>query len=554
MLEKLDVELVLKRVLDAARELTDARYAALGVLDADRTALSRFLTDGIDEPTSRRIGPLPTGRGLLGELIRDPQPLRLADVGSHPHSYGFPVDHPPMRSFLGVPILCDGQPYGNLYLTEKRTAPEFTEDDERAVVLLAGFAGVAIDHARQFARSEAQRVQLQRTVRALDATTQIARALGGQTDLGAILEMVAKRARALVTARLVIVELLDRGELEVAAGAGELTDGVLGRRVPLADTVASVALRTGQTQRLSEAANLAAFTQQGAGRLGMTASDGLFVPLVFRAHAQGVLVALDCLEPGGFTAEHQGLLESFAASAATAVATARSAADDRRQQRVAAAEAERTRWARELHDETLQALGNIRLMLSSAARTGSVERMSEGISRALEQLELDITGLRALITELRPAALDQLGLGPALEALLDRVRRTGLEIDGEIELADASGLPDGRLEGELETGIYRIVQEALTNAVRHGSSNRAQVHVCEQDGNVRVSVRDDGVGFDPGAGADGFGLIGMRERIDLLRGELSVESAPGHGTTITAVLPAKHRSSGPIETPPRRVS
>jgi signal transduction histidine kinase len=543
VLEKLDVELVLKRVLDAARELTDARYAALGILDADRTQLGRFLTNGIDEPTSRRIGPFPTGRGLLGELIRNPQPLRLADVGSHPYSYGFPVGHPPMSSFLGVPILVDGQPYGNLYLTEKRSAPEFTDDDERAVVLLAGFAGVAIDHARQFSRSEAQRVQLQRTVRALDATTQIARALGGETDLAAILELVAKRARALVSARLVIVELLDGSELELAAGAGELPDGILGQRVPLAKTVASVALKTGRSQRLTESGNRVAFEQEGGGQFGMTAQDGLFVPLVFRERGHGVLVAVDCLEPGGFTAEHQHLLESFAVSAATAVAAARSAADDRRQQRLAAAETERARWARELHDETLQALGNIRLVLSSAARSGSAEQMSDGIRQALEQLEVDITGLRALITELRPAALDQLGLEPALEALLDRVRRSGLEVDGEIELAYEMGVNDERLDGDLETGIYRIVQEALTNAVRHGSAHHAEVQVREQDGNVQVSVRDDGVGFDPSAGADGFGLIGMRERSDLLAGQLTVESEAGHGTTITAVFPAKRRSS-----------
>ncbi len=200
------------------------------------------------------------------------------------------------------------------------------------------------------------------------------------------------------------------------------------------------------------------------------------MPLVFRERGHGVLVAVDCLEPGGFTAEHQHLLESFAVSAATAVAAARSAADDRRQQRLAAAEAERARWARELHDETLQALGNIRLVLSSAARSGSAEQMSNGIRQALEQLEVDITGLRALITELRPAALDQLGLEPALEALFDRVRRTGLEVDGEIELAYEIGVNDDRLDGDLETAIYRIVQEALTNAVRHGSAHHAEIH------------------------------------------------------------------------------
>src|SRR5437764_4031791 len=190
IIERLDLEVVLQRVLSSARDLTDARYAALGVLDDSRTKLARFITLGIDEETRRLIGALPTGRGVLGELIRNPEPLRIGDVGNHPDSYGFPVGHPPMRSFLGVPIVVDGQPFGNLYLTEKEDASEFGEEDEQLVKLLAQFAGVAIDHARQFGTSESQRVELERTVAALDATMQIARALGGQTDLVATLELV----------------------------------------------------------------------------------------------------------------------------------------------------------------------------------------------------------------------------------------------------------------------------------------------------------------------------------------------------------------------------
>src|SRR5664279_3135264 len=205
VLDDLDVEAVLERVLAAARDMTGARYAALGVLDESRTQLARFLSLGIDDSARRMIGPPPTGRGVLGELIRHPRPLRIADVGSHPVSYGFPAGHPPMGSFLGVPVVVSGRPYGNLYLTEKQGAAEFDAADEEAVVLLAGFAGVAIDHARRFAGSESERQELQRTVDALDATLQIARALGGQTELPAILELVAKRGRALVSARVVVI-------------------------------------------------------------------------------------------------------------------------------------------------------------------------------------------------------------------------------------------------------------------------------------------------------------------------------------------------------------
>jgi signal transduction histidine kinase len=544
VLEQLDVEVVLERVLVAARELTGARYTALGVLDEPREHLSRFLTAGLDEPTRSRIGSLPTGRGVIGELIRRPEPLRIDDLGSHPYSYGFPVGHPPMRTFLGVPIVIDGLPFGNLYLTEKVGGGPFDADDEQAATLLAQFAAVAIDHARRFSGSETQRVELQRTVDALDATLQITRALGGQTDLTAILELVAKRGRALVSARALVIELRRGDELELAAGAGELPTGLIGQRVPLADTVANVAMRSGASQRLTDDANRARFQRHGLGHLGLAARDGLIVPLVFREQSYGVLVAIDTLDAADFSAEHQRLLEAFAISAATAVATAESVADERRRQRMAAAEAERARWARELHDETLQALGNLRLMLSAAARGATADAMQAAIGGSLSQLESDIATLRALITELRPAALDQLGLEPALLALGDRMRAGGLELDVDVELAFEHGRAAQRLTPELETAIYRIVQEALTNAVKHGAASRAVVEVRHESEFVDVRVRNDGSGFDATDATDGFGVLGMRERAELLDGSLQLDSAPGAGTTVTARFPVRRRRGG----------
>ena len=538
MFEKLDLEVVLTRVLDAARELTNARYAALGVLDNSLTQLARFLTVGIDDDTRRLIGPVPTGRGVLGELIRAPQALRIDDVGSHPYSYGFPVGHPPMRAFLGVPILIDGKPFGNLYLTEKTDGQPFTEADEEAAVLLADFAGLAIDHARRYAGSEAQRLELERTVSALDATIQIARALGGQTNLQAVLELVAKRGRALVSARALVIELLDGDELEFAAAAGEIPADLIGTRAKLANTVASAALRSRRPQRLRDQLTRARFDQDGLGRLGLAAEDGLVVPLVFRDRPYGVIVALDHLEHGQFAAEDERLLEAFAASAAIAVSTAQSAADERRRQRLAAAEAERSRWARELHDDTLQALGNLRLMLATAMRSGDPEAMASAIGRSLEQLEIDTAGLRALITELRPAALDQLGLEPALLALVDRVRSGGLDIDAAVDLGYEHGRCTERLSSDLETGVYRIVQESLTNAVKHGQAARASVEVIETGHEVCVMVRDDGSGFDLDVETNGFGLLGIRERVELLQGTVEIVSAPGKGTTVSVALPS----------------
>jgi GAF domain-containing protein len=382
VLAELDLDVVLYRVLEAAQDLTDARYAALGVLSASKTELARFLTRGIDEDTRAAIGSLPSGRGVLGVLIKDPAPLRFDDVGSHPRSYGFPSGHPPMHTFLGVPILIGEEPFGNLYLTEKAGGAEFSAEDEQAVMVLAEFAGVAVDHARRYTGAQTRGDELQRTVAALEATTLIARAVGGETDLDVILELVTKRGRALVSARTLLIELKQGDELVIAAGAGELPRGLIGQRVALEDTVAGHAMRTGRSQRLEDELNRARFEEHGLGTLGLDAASGLIVPLILRGETHGVLLALDRLSEGPtFSTEDERLLESFAVSAATAVAMARSIASDRQRQRLAATEGERQRWARELHDETLQSLSAVRIGLSAAARSDRPSASPSTISR-----------------------------------------------------------------------------------------------------------------------------------------------------------------------------
>jgi len=450
-----------------------------------------------------------------------------------------------MHSFLGVPIVIGGVPFGNLYLTEKAGGVEFSERDEQAVGVLAVFAGMAIDHARRYTDARNQRDELERTVTTLDATIQIARAVGGETDLDLILELVAKRGRALVSARALLIELRQDDELVVAAGAGELPDGVIGQRVAVAETVASHALRTRRTQRLEDELNRARFEEHGLGRLGVRAEGGLVVPLLFRGDAHGVLIAVDRLQGGPtFSAEDERLLEAFAASAATAVATARSIVSERQRHRLAAAEGERQRWARELHDETLQSLSAVRIGLSGARRAQQPQELTRAVHAAVDQLEEAISNLRALITDLRPAALDELGIQAALEGLAERTARHGTEVDVSVTLGPTKGLKAARLDPELETSIYRIVQEALTNASKHGNAKRAVVEVDEQDGRVKVAVRDDGEGFDTSATkAAGFGLLGIRERVSLLGGTLEIESAQGGGATVRADLPARRAES-----------
>jgi signal transduction histidine kinase len=448
-----------------------------------------------------------------------------------------------MRSFLGVPIIVRGTPYGNLYLTEKAGGEPFSQADEEAVSALAEFAGVAIDHARRYTGTRERRDELERTVATLEATTQIAHVVGGETDLGVILELVAKRGRALVSARTLLIELERGGELVIAAGAGEILDGVIGRRIPLRDTVARQAMQLKRTQRLGEDLNRARFQEHGLGNLGVQASDGLVVPLLFRGRAHGVLLVLDRLEDGpAFAAHDERLLDAFAASAATAVAMAQAFASERQSQRLAAAEGERQRWARELHDDTLQSLSALRLGLSRADRSGTPEVVTEAVRRGVEQLDEEIANLRRLITDLRPAALDELGTRAAIEALVERSAGSGMEVDVSVELAWEQGLQPTRHVPELETALYRITQEALTNAARHGGAARAVVEIHEDATAVHLSVRDDGRGFDPHAEHAGFGLLGMRERVELLGGELAVESVSGEGTSVRARIPAQRRA------------
>ena len=251
LISELDPDVVLDQLLDVAQELTGARYAAIGVLDERRELLDRFLTKGIDEETHRAIGELPQGRGVLGVLIHEPRPLRLRDVGAHPESYGFPLAHPPMHTFLGVPIVVHGEAWGNLYLTEK-DAGEFTDDDEEAVTALADWAAIAIANARLYRDVRQRHDELQRANRGLETTTEIARALGGVTEVDRVLELVVKRSRALIDARAAELALLDGDELVVAAVAGQGVEGLRGSRISLESSVAGAALRTGKSQRFRE--------------------------------------------------------------------------------------------------------------------------------------------------------------------------------------------------------------------------------------------------------------------------------------------------------------
>jgi signal transduction histidine kinase len=531
LLSELDLEAVLCSVVEAARELTGARYAALGVLDPERRELERFINVGIDEGTRRQIGNLPRGRGVLGELIREPAPLRLRDVNRHPHAYGFPPGHPPMHSFLGVPIAVRGETYGNLYMTEKRGADEFDESDEEAARTLAGWAGIAIENARLYTSLSEREAEVEQALRRAETSVDIARTVGGETDVARVLDLIVKRARALVDARCLLV-LLRRGDhLYVAAKAGAVSEEVEELTVPIGDSVFGAAMEEQVSQHLDRASP----PSEARLRERLGAETALVVPLVFRGRAVGTLVALD-REAGGteFDQEDLRLLQSFAASAATAVATAQTVESDRLRQQVESAERERERWARELHDDALQGLAAIRISLATALQSQGdrrAARIESAAEETMARLEGQINELNRLINDLRPAALERLGLAGALKALAEEhSARSGIEIEAAIEIPDQPS-------GDEERLVYRLVQEALTNVVKHAGAARVELAVRQAEGAIRIAIRDDGSGFDPGAAGGGRGLTGMRERIELLGGSIEVESRPGEGTAIAARVP-----------------
>jgi signal transduction histidine kinase len=535
LLSELDLEVVLQSVAEAAREVTGARYAALGVLDRERRELERFINVGIEEATRREIGNLPRGRGVLGELIREPAPLRLGDVNQHPHAYGFPPGHPPMHSFLGVPIAVRGETYGNLYMTEKEGAKEFDESDEEAAITLASWAGIAIENARLYTSLSEREAEVERALRRAETSVDIARTVGGETDVARVLDLIVKRARALVDARALLV-LLRRGDhLYVAANAGHIEEDLSDLTIPIEDTVFGAAMEERVSQRLERGSPLS----QGRLREKIGAETALVVPLLFRGRAVGTLVAVD-REAGGieFDQEDLRLLQSFASSAATAVATAQTVESDRLQQQVESAEKERERWARELHDEALQGLAAIRITLATALQSKGEDR-AERIERAAEdtmhRLEEQINELNRLINDLRPAPLERLGLAGALEALAEESSARGeVRVEATVEIFGEPNNDEERL-------VYRLVQEALTNVVKHAAASHVTVTAKESEGEIQIVVSDDGSGFDPTATTGGRGLTGMRERIELLGGEIEVSSEPGRGTEIVARVPLQER-------------
>jgi signal transduction histidine kinase len=518
---ELSLDGVLQRIVEAAALVTGARYAALGVIDPTGTSLERFVTHGIDEEMRRQIGDLPRGRGVLGALITDSRTLRLHELAEDPRSVGFPPGHPPMQTFLGTPIVLRGVAYGNLYLTEKEGGVDFDDDDEELITLLSAQAAVAIENARLYESATGWSRQL-------ESLQEISSALVGELDLPRLLQLVVERLRELIDARIVAIALPVPDGLRVEAIAADEAHELLHEVFPR-ESKAGAVLARGRSERVDAVLDDPEVVQDVARRFG--AVTGLYVPLVTREGPIGIVFAHDRQgRDPRFTSADLRIAEHFGERAAVAVDLSRRIQRDSLRRVIEGQELERRRLARELHDETGQALTSVLLGLKAVERADDVPT---ALAELRELVVATLQDVRRLAVELRPKALDDFGLGVALERLVETFREaTGISVEFESQLGEQ------RLPSEVETTLYRIVQESLTNVAKHAGARRVSILLVRRPGVVSALVEDDGHGFtEEDEQRGGIGLSGMRERLALLDGRLTVESGRGTGTSLVAEVP-----------------
>ncbi|GAA4783296.1 GAF domain-containing protein [Actinomycetospora chlora] len=524
--EGLDLDTTLRRLVETATDLVGARYGALGVLDAQGQGLARFVHTGLDEATRRRLGELPRGRGLLGELIRHPEPLRLTDLHEHPSSVGFPPGHPPMTSFLGVPIRVRGEVFGNLYLTDKRDGA-FTADDEQVAVSLAAAAAVAVENARLHQDTQRLVAEAQRRQRWLEASGEITTQVLAGADPGEALVLAAERAAeladgvgaAITTPPADVVDGDVAPPVRVTVSVGLEHRLPVGARIGLAASPLAAVART----RLPRVTDQLALEVDGqAQRLG----PALLVPLDGTETITGVLVVVRRPEATAIDDEGLSAAASFADQAALVLRLAESQ-QARRQLDVAT---DRERIAADLHDHVLQrlfALG-LGLQATQARLRGHPDAVGR-VNEAVDQIDSIVRDIRTSIFDLHAA-----GAGPGLGG---RLRAAVAEMSAHVAVEPVvrlSGPVDGVSE-ELAVQVEAVVREGVSNALRHGGG-RSVVVTVSVDEIVAVDVSDDGVGIPETVARSGLANVTARARA--LGGDASVtRRTPGPGTRLSWWVP-----------------
>ncbi|WP_404817919.1 sensor histidine kinase [Streptomyces pseudovenezuelae] len=519
---ELDLEQALHSIVEAAAALVDAQYAALGVIGPDGKRLSAFHTVGVSDEQIARIGPYPEGHGILGELIHHPEPLRLARLSEHSASYGFPPHHPPMNTFLGVPIRVREQVFGNLYLTEKRGGVQFDEEDEAVLSTLAVAAGVAIDNARLYEDSRLR----ERWLRANAEITHRLMSGGAQAE---VLRLIADRARENTGAALALVAMPMQGtdSLGVELALGKDAQAHQGLVLPVDGSLMGHAFTTGSPVTCVDVSvdeRVAVAPERFAGL-------GPAVAVPIGSGAEGVRGVVLLVREAGrtvFTDKEIEPLRGFAAQAAVAMELA----ERRQDAEEIAVLKDRDRIARDLHDLAIQRLFATGMTLQSAGRLIEHAEASERVVRAVDDLDETIKIIRSTIFGLRSR---EGGAGSGLRARAVRVIGEAATVLGFAPSIRMEGLVDTDVPREIADDVVAVLSEALTNVARHARAGRADV-VLETDGReVRLTVTDDGVGI--AAGGRRSGLRNLAERAERYGGTLTVDRPETGGARLVWQVP-----------------
>ncbi len=519
---ELSLPAVLQRIVELAVELTDAHYGAVGVLGGGAERIAEFITAGISDEARAMIGHIPYGRGVLGQLIDDPRPLRLARVSDHPASSGFPPNHPSMATFLGAPVTARGRVFGNIYLTEKAAGQEFTQADEDALVVLAAQAGVAVANARVFEESERRR-------RSLEAVSELTDRIISGDDTARVLEMVAKNARELVHADLsMIVGPAGAAGPTILVADGHAAEQLRGMSVPADSSISGEVMRSGRPMVVEDASaqSLAYEPLVHSADMG----PAIFVPLRLRGQVFGTLSVANGRLGQGFTADDVALVQTFANQASVALENG-SAKEDR--ERLALLD-ERERIGRELHDGVIQSLFAVGMSLQGTAMASTDQATQQRVDRAVGELDRAIIDLRNYIFGLRPVILTNHQLGTALQELVE-------EFTGASEVVTVADIEAGAADAlsSVSADVVQLVREALSNVRRHANASTCRVSL-RLDGHTAVlEIDDDGKGFDLVAVKKGLGLDNLRSRAQGLGGEGRIDSVAGEGTVVTIRLPVR---------------
>ncbi len=515
---ELDLDAVLQRIVELAAELTGATYGALGVLDADDT-IREFITSGVTAEQRAAIGDPPSGRGVLGFLVREGHPIRLSRISDHPASVGFPANHPPMTSFLGAPVSARGRVFGNIYLTDKRGAEEFDEQDEEALVVLAAQAGAAIENARLYEEATTRQ-------RWLEAVREIGETILARAHPDDALHMIAQRALSLMGADVAVVAVPEGiDHLRVAYAEGLEADRMIGTIFPIDGSISGEVVRTGKVQTAD------ASTDQRD--VGPIASEGGFgptvvVPLNARGRAFGTLSAANRLGRAAFADQEIDLIRTFADQAAVALEYARVQQEI---ERLVVLE-DRERIAKELHDGVIQALFAVGMGLEATAMMTGEGELTTRIEGAVDEIDRVIRDLRNYIFGLRPGILADRELDKALRTLVDEFQaQSGVVTIIELDEAVAAGL------ASVAGDVVQLTREALSNIGRHAHATTCRVTLRHEDHKAVLEVDDDGAGFDPATARRGDGLTNLENRAGSLGGSASIDSILDQGTTVRIELP-----------------